>query len=103
MLQAHQGDWVQIYQVILPVGERAPQVPSETASVPLEMWVKGFLVEMQAQVGTDVTIRSLAGRLLQGKLVAVKPHYEVSYGHPQPELLTIGAELKAILGGNGDA
>jgi hypothetical protein len=103
MLQAHQGDWVQIYQVILPVGERAPQVPSETAGVPLEMWVKGFLVEMQAQVGTDVTIRSLAGRLLQGQLVAVKPHYEVNYGHPQPELLTIGAELKAILGGNGDA
>ena len=45
MSQAQQGDWVQIYRVILPVGERAPQVPKETASVPLEMWVKGFLVE----------------------------------------------------------
>ncbi|MBP2658822.1 MAG: hypothetical protein H6Q69_1854 [Firmicutes bacterium] len=102
MLQAEQGEWVQIYQVILPAGERAPQVPAETAGVPLEMWVKGFLVEKQAQVGTDVTIRSLAGRLLQGRLVAINPHYEVNYGFPQPELLTIGAELKVILEGNGN-
>lgn len=100
MLQAEQGDWVQIYQVILPVGQRAPQVPIETAGVPLEMWVKGFLVEKQAEVGTDVTVRSLAGRLLQGKLVAIKPTYEVNYGIPQSELLTIGVELRAILEGN---
>lgn len=102
MLQAEQGEWVQIYQVILPVGERAPQVPAETAGVPLEMWVKGFLVEKQAQVGTDVTIHSLTGRLLRGKLVAVKPNYEVNYGHPQPELLAIGVELRAIWEGNGN-
>ncbi len=97
MSQAQKGDWVQIYQVILPMGERAPQVPAETAVVPLEMWVKGFLEEDKAQVGTDITIRSLAGRLLQGQLVAIKPYYEVNYGFPQPELLTIGVELKAIL------
>lgn len=102
MLQAKQGDWVQIYQVILPAGERAPQVPAETAGVPLEMWVKGFLVEKQAQAGAAVTVRSLAGRLLQGRLAAINPHYEVNYGSPQPELLTIGTELRAILGGKGN-
>ncbi|SFL67469.1 2-amino-4-oxopentanoate thiolase subunit OrtA [Pelosinus propionicus] len=102
MSQAQKGDWVQIYQIILPAGKRAPQVPAETASVPLEMWVKGFLEEEQAQVGTDVTICSLAGRLLRGRLIAKNPHYEVNYGFPQPELLTIGAELKAILEGNID-
>lgn len=102
MSQAQQNDWVQIYRVILPVGERAPQVPKETAMVPLEMWVKGFLVEAQADIGTDVTIRSLAGRLLQGKLVAIQPCYEVNYGCPQSELLTIGVELKTLLEGNLD-
>lgn len=102
MLQAQKNDWVQIYRVILPIGERAPQVPKETAMVPLEMWVKGFLVEEQAEMGSDVTIRSLTGRLLQGKLVALQPCYEVNYGCPQPELLTIGVELKAILEGNPD-
>jgi hypothetical protein len=102
MSQARRGDWVQIYRLILPAGERAPQVPAETAGVPLEMWVKGFLEEKQAGVGTEVTIRSLTGRLLQGKLVDVKPHYEVNYGSPQIELLTIGTELRTILGGNAD-
>jgi len=102
MSQAQQNDWVQIYRVILPVGERAPQVPKETAMVPLEMWVKGFLVEAQADIGTDVTIRSLTGRLLQGKLVAIQPCYEVNYGCPQAELLTIGVELKTLLEGNLD-
>lgn len=99
MSKAQQGDWVQIYQVILPAGERAPQVPAETAGVPLEMWVKGFLVEEEAGIGDIVNIRSLAGRLLQGKMVALRPHYEVNYGSPQTELLTIGVELRAMLEG----
>lgn len=103
MLYAKQGDWVQIHTVILPAGERAPQVPAETGMVPLEMKAKGFLLEEQAAVGMAVTIRTLAGRKLQGILIAVNPRYAVDYGVPQPELMTIGGEVRTILEGKRDA
>ena len=38
------GSWVELHRVVLPPGERAPQVPAETQRVPLELRVKGFLV-----------------------------------------------------------
>ncbi len=97
MSGAQHGDWVQIYQVVLPAGERAPQVPPETMQVPLELRVKGFLCDEQAEVGQQVTICTLAGRKLQGRLVAINPAYGVDYGDPQPELLAIAGELRAIL------
>ncbi|HMM20169.1 MAG TPA: 2-amino-4-oxopentanoate thiolase subunit OrtA [Selenomonadales bacterium] len=103
MPNAKQGDWVQVYSVILPVGERAPQVPAETRQVPLEMRVRGFLVEEKADLGETVRIRTAVGRVLAGKLVAVNPDYGIDYGQPVPELLTIGQELRQILGGKVDA
>ncbi|MGR8952181.1 MAG: 2-amino-4-ketopentanoate thiolase, partial [Gammaproteobacteria bacterium] len=39
------GVWVEIHDIVLEAGERAPQVPEDTAKVPLEMCVKGFLTE----------------------------------------------------------
>ena len=32
-----QGDWVRIHSVVLSPDQRAPQVPEDTAGVPLEM------------------------------------------------------------------
>lgn len=103
MSDARQGDWVQIYRVVLAAGERAPQVPAETARVPLEMKTKGFLVDERAAIGQQVTIRTSAGRTLQGKLVAVNPAYGVDYGLPQPELMTIAGEVRDLLRGKKDA
>ena len=95
--KAAKGDWVRIKNTVLKVGERAPQVPEETKAVPLEMWINGFLVEKEAKVGDQVNITSLAGLNHQGQLTELMPIYEVNYGRPQPELLTIGPELRAIL------
>lgn len=103
MASAKQGDWVQIYGVILPAGERAPQVPAETQRVPLEMRVRGFLLEAQAEMGDTVKIRTMIGRVLSGKLVAVNPGYGIDYGQPVPELLTIGQELRQIMEERADA
>ncbi|WP_094604034.1 2-amino-4-ketopentanoate thiolase alpha subunit [Sporomusa silvacetica DSM 10669] len=103
MAYARQGDWVQIYQVVLPAGERAPQVPPETMQVPLELKVKGFLLDEQAQIGQQVAICTLARRQLSGKLVAINPAYGVDYGLPQPELITIAGELRGLLRGEHDA
>jgi hypothetical protein len=91
------GDWVQVYRVILEAGERAPQVPEDTARVPLEMKVKGVLVDEKAERGDQVTIETAAGRKLEGKLVAVNPAYDVGYGPPPGELRSVGTELRRFL------
>ncbi len=94
---ATEGDWVLVHQVILPAGERARSVPSETAAVPLEMRVKGFLVGGPGEVGAEVTARTLSGRLVAGALAAVEPVIPPTFGSPVPELLRVGPELRARL------
>lgn len=98
MEQAKKGDWIEIHQTVLPVGERAPQIPEETQKVPLELWVKGFLEDEKAAVGDTAKVRTLAGRLLEGKVTAIMPAHQITYGQPQPELLTIGHELRQRMG-----
>jgi hypothetical protein len=94
------GTWVEIHCIVLPVGERAAQVPEETKRVPLEMRVKGFLVA-PAALGDDAEIVTRAGRCLRGTLTEVNPAYDHSFGPPVPELSTIGDEVRAILRGRG--
>lgn len=97
MNSAKRGDWVRIHTTILEVGERAPQIPEETRAVPLDMWVNGFLVQAEAGLGQEATVRTLAGRELTGVLSDLCPVYAIDYGKPQPELLAIGPELRALL------
>ncbi|MCG6937769.1 MAG: 2-amino-4-ketopentanoate thiolase [Gammaproteobacteria bacterium] len=90
------GTWVEIHNIVLPAGERAPQVPEDTQQVPLEMRVKGFLVE-PASLDEEVEIITTAGRHLRGRLIEVNPAYSHQFGAPIPELSTIGGEVRAIL------
>jgi len=94
------GTWVEIHSVVLPAGERAPQVPDDTQKVPLEMRVKGFLQE-PASLGNEAAIVTPAGRQLRGTLIAVNPAHSHSFGPPIPELSTIGSEVRAVLRGRG--
>ena len=90
------GTWVEIQGEVLAAGERAPNVPDDTARVPLEMRVKGFLVDA-ASPGEIVQIRSAAGRRLRGTLVAPLPGYSHGFGSPIEALVPIGAEVRALL------
>ncbi|MCK7476174.1 MAG: 2-amino-4-oxopentanoate thiolase subunit OrtA [Candidatus Moduliflexus flocculans] len=90
------GSWVQVEQVVMQPGERAPQVPEDTKAVPLMLWVKGTLLE-EASVGDTVEIETAIGRRMTGKLVAENPPYTHGFGRPIPELLGVGAELRALL------
>lgn len=90
------GTWVEIHSIVLPAGERAPQVPADTQRVPLEMRVKGFLAA-PARLGDEVNIVTAAGRSLSGTLVEVNPAYAHGFGSPVPELTGIGAEVRALL------
>ncbi len=90
------GAWVEIHRIVLGPGERAPRIPADTQAVPLELRVKGFLVE-PAMLGEEVTIVTPADRRLRGTLTAVNPAYTHGFGAPIPELSPIGEEVRAIL------
>ena len=92
------GDWVKVYNIVLESSERAPQVPEDTSKVPLETWVKGFLVA-DGKIGDIVEIETITGRSVTGKLVEVQPTFDHSFGNNIPEILQIGKQLKEILFG----
>ncbi|MCT4632661.1 MAG: 2-amino-4-oxopentanoate thiolase subunit OrtA [Firmicutes bacterium] len=92
------GSWVRIHRVILKEGERAPQLPDDTLSVPLEMWVKGYLTG-EGELGEIVEVVTLTGRKVEGRLVELEPSYRHDYGDFIPEILQIGKDARKILFG----
>lgn len=92
------GEWVRIKKVILTAQQRAPQVPDDTKKVPLEMWTKGFL-QVDANIGDEVTVKTAVGRIETGTLVEVNPYYNHSFGKFVPELVQIDAQVKEFLFG----
>jgi hypothetical protein len=95
--EAVSGDWVEIWNVILEPGKRAPQVPEDTQKVPLEMRLRGFLINERAKLGEMVSLRTRIGRVVNGKLVSLHPLYNHTFGEPQKELLDIGQEVRSLL------
>ncbi len=95
------GEWVKIHSIVLTEDMRAPQVPDDTKKVPLETWVKGFLLE-DGTIGDEVTVKTLTGRKVKGKIVEEAPTFKHSFGDNVPELLEIGAQLREILFGGAD-
>lgn len=98
MRKAKKGDWVQIENIVLAAGHRAPQVPDDTQVCDLKMWVKGEILS-DASEGQTVSIRTTTGRIVEGRLVDVNPRYVHDYGEFQPELLQVERQLKDILFG----
>lgn len=89
------GTWVEIEQVVLKPEERASNLPEETKSVPYVMHVSGFL-DADAVLGEDVSIHTIIGRKLSGRLITVNPSYSHSFGDTIPELLTIGTHAEEL-------
>ena len=92
------GEWVRIHKVILEPSERAPQVPEDTKKVPLEMWVKGFLLD-NAEPGDEAAVETVAGRKETGTLIEVNPYYDHSFGKFIPEFLAIDKQVREIVFG----
>lgn len=101
-MDAKRGDWVKIHNVVLEAGERAPNLPEDTKNVPLEMWVKGFLLSDKAKIGDFVEIETYIGRKVEGYLVESNPYYNHDYGKSVPEILYIGRQAREILENGGD-
>jgi len=98
MSKAQKGDWVQVENVVLKAGHRAPQVPEDTQNCDLKLWVKG-IADHEAEIGEEMEITTVTGRKASGKLVAVNPRYIHDYGDFQPELLKVELQLKELMEG----
>ncbi len=98
---AKKNDWVRIHRNVLEAKERTGKLPDDTKHVPLEMWVKGHLVNETAEIGDEVTIITRVGRQEHGTLIEVNPFYQLDYGEYVPEITAIEDQLRAALfGGN---
>ena len=97
-MDARKGDWVQIRDTVLEAGERAPQVPADTAGLPLLMWVKGFLQDEEASIGAEVAVVTMSGRTVRGTMTQVNPRYTHDFGACVPELLQVHRQVKRLAG-----
>jgi 2-amino-4-ketopentanoate thiolase alpha subunit len=92
------GAWVEVQQVILTAGNRAPNVPADTAAVDFVARIRGFL-SADARLGDEATVRTLAGRSVTGRLTVVNPRNPADFGDPVPELLRLGESAREALDG----
>ncbi len=90
------GDWAELRLLVLAPADRASTLPEDTARLPLEARVKGFLLA-DAAFGAPAAVETVLGRAVEGRLDAVLPEIPHSFGRPVPELKPIGQELRAIL------
>ncbi len=98
MASVKKGDWVQIENIVLPAGQRAPQVPEDTQACDLKLWVKG-IAQQNGEMGDEIEVKTVTGRIAKGVLCDVNPRYIHDYGNFQPELLQVELQLKEILFG----
>ena len=91
MAKIEKGTWVEIEHIVLQPEERAQNLPEETKKTPYVMRLSGFLTA-DAEIGDEVTVKSLIGREHQGVLKTVNPSYSHSFGPTMAELLHIGID-----------
>lgn len=94
---AKKNDYVRVHRAVLQAVERTGKLPEDTKNVPLEMWVKGFLQDEQANLGDTVTIKTVVGRLETGVLMEENPCYTLNYGEYVPEIQEIDRQLRGVL------
>ena len=95
---AKKGDWVRIHRVILSAQERTANLPEDTKRVPFEMWVKGHLLS-DGEIGDEVRVRTVSGRVEHGTLMEVDPQFDVNFGRFVPEILEMDLRLRSALFG----
>ena len=97
MAMAYPGDWVRIHDIVLTPQERSDRLPGDTRKVPLEMWVKGVLMDTPANPGDEVTVETATGRRITGVLEEVGPAWDHGFGRHIPELEELGRRLRRSL------
>ncbi|MBX3030586.1 MAG: 2-amino-4-ketopentanoate thiolase [Chloroflexi bacterium] len=94
------GSWVEIEVVILTAAERIDPLPSDTRQVDFVGRSRGLLTA-PARIGDHVAVRTLADRIIEGRLRTLAPRHPVDFGEPIPELLAVGRAARERLEGDG--
>jgi hypothetical protein len=95
------GTYVRIRQTVLQPNERPDSLPEETKQVPFKIWVKGYLEE-DADLFDIVTIQTVDGRFVTGRLKEVHPPYRHTYGDFVSEILPLRAIIHSDMAGDSD-
>ena len=95
------GDYAVIQETVLPVGQRAPQVPEDTAKTPLIAFTKGWLLEA-AKAGERARVQTMSGRTVEGSLTSRDLAPSHDYGDYIPELQVIHQQVRDMLFGGDD-
>lgn len=95
------GTYVRIRQTVLKPNERPDHLPKETKEVPFKIWVKGYLQE-EADLFDIVTIQTIDGRFVTGRLKEVNPPYRHTYGDFVPEILQLRKRIHTDMAGEQD-
>ena len=90
---AKKGDWVRIHSIVLKAEERTAKLPEDTKACDLEQWTKGFLLA-DAEIGDEVEVETVVGRIEKGTLIDDAPYYDHDYGHFVPELIEVDKVLR---------
>ena len=90
---AKKGDWVRIHSIVLKAEERTAKLPEDTKKCDLEQWTKGFLLA-DAEIGDEVEVETVVGRIEKGTLIDDAPYYDHDYGHFVPELIEVDKVLR---------
>ena len=93
MKMAKKGDWVRIHSIVLKAEERTAKRPDDTNKCDLEQWTKGFLLA-DAEIGDEVEVETVVGRIEKGTLIDDFPYYDHSYGKFVPELIEVDKVLR---------
>jgi len=88
------GEWVEVERVLLEPADRSAALPADTAAQPVLVWVAGF-AQAEADLGQEVTVETMTGRSVTGRLSAINPGYHHTFGNPLPELIGVGPDLRA--------
>ena len=84
------GTWVEVERTVLGGGRRQSSRPVDPTQVAAySVRVSGVLLE-DAELGQQVRIRTVTGKLHVGKLRIQSPSYGHSFAHTVPELVKIG-------------
>jgi 2-amino-4-ketopentanoate thiolase alpha subunit len=90
------GQWVEVERVLLEPADRAANLPEETASKPLLVWVKGFALG-EAAPGEECEVETMTGRVVRGRLSDLDPAYTHTFGSQPSEIAGVGRDLRARL------
>lgn len=93
------GTWVEVVKEVLGTEDRSNAIPEDTKKTPLVMWVRGNTLS-DCNLGDEVQIETVTGRIIEGKVVDVEPAYTHDFGRYVSEISYIGKQAREILFGD---